>query len=347
MLSLSDTPGPPGPIKIKELTKESALITWDAPEVDGGAPVNNYVIERREASMRAYKTVTSKCSKTSYKITGLAEGMMYYFRVLPENIYGVGEPCETSDVVLVCEVPLPPSKLEVVDVTKSSVSLAWEKPVHDGGSRLIAYIVEACKAGTDKWMKVATLKLTDFEFTIVSLNENEQYLFRVRAVNSRGPGEPKEIVTAVTVQEQRGVYCSSGNSKNNTLSHQMLSLCLNSCLFSFSVMPKIDLSTIPQKMISVLAGKPLELDLPIIGRPLPVCSWFFNDNKVKIQERVKIKSTGKFSKITILNTTIDDSGVYTLEVKNVTGVTTEDIKVVILGKYSFLLKNQPVFITPM
>lgn len=212
LLSLSDTPGPPGPIKMKELTKDSALITWEAPEIDGGAPVNNYVIERREASMRAYKSVTSKCSKTSYKITGLAEGMMYYFRVLPENIYGVGEPCETSDVVLVCEVPLPPAKLEVVDVTKSSVSLAWEKPLHDGGSRIIAYVVEACKAGTDKWMKVTTLKLTDFEFTIVSLNENEQYLFRVRAVNSRGPGEPKEIVTAVAVQEQRGMNCSGCNS---------------------------------------------------------------------------------------------------------------------------------------
>lgn len=206
MNSFSDTPGPAGPIKMKELTKDFAHITWDAPEVDGGAPVNNYIIERREASMRAYKTITSKCSKTSYKITSLTEGMLYYFRVLPENIYGIGEPSETSDVVLVCEVPLPPAKLEVVDVTKSSVSLAWEKPLHDGGSRITGYIVEACKAGTDKWMKVTTLKLTDFEFTIMSLNENEQYFFRVRAVNSRGAGEPKEIVTAVTVQDQRSMY---------------------------------------------------------------------------------------------------------------------------------------------
>lgn len=156
--------------------------------------------------MRAYKTVTSKCSKTSYKITGLLEGIHYYFRVLPENIYGIGEPVETSDAVLVCEVPLPPAKLDIVDITKSSVTLWWEKPKHDGGSRIIGYVVEACKAGTEKWMKVATLKLTDFEYTIEKLNENEQYLFRVRALNSRGISEPKEIVTPVTVQEQRGMY---------------------------------------------------------------------------------------------------------------------------------------------
>lgn len=172
--------------------------------MDGGAPVNNYIIERREASMRAYKTVTSKCSKTSYKIDGLMEGMLYYFRVLPENIYGVGEPCETPDVILACDVPLPPQKLEVIDVTKSTVVLGWEKPEHDGGSRLSGYVIEACKFGTDKWMKVATLKITDFEHTIDKLNENEQYLFRVRAVNSRGASEPKELVAPITVQEQRG-----------------------------------------------------------------------------------------------------------------------------------------------
>lgn len=159
--------------------------------------------------MRAYKTVTSKCSKTTFKIDGLMEGMLYYFRVLPENIYGIGEPRETPDVVLICEVPLPPHKLEVADVTKSSVTLGWEKPEHDGGSRLTGYVIEACKFGTDKWMKVATLKTSDFEHTIEKLNEREQYLFRIRAVNSRGASEPRELVTAVTVQEQRGNILTS------------------------------------------------------------------------------------------------------------------------------------------
>lgn len=97
-------------------------------------------------------------------------------------------------------------------------------------------------------------------------------------------------------------------------------------------MPQVNLSSIPQKMISVLAGKPLELDLPIIGRPPPICSWFFNDNKLKVQERVKIQSTAKFTKLTVLDTTIDDTGEYTLEVKNITGLITEKIKVVILCK---------------
>lgn len=103
------------------------------------------------------------------------------------------------------------------------------------------------------------------------------------------------------------------------------------------VMPVVDLSSIPQKVVNVLAGKTLELDLPIVGRPPPVCAWYFSDNRVKATDRVKIKSTGKFSKLTMSDTTIDDTGDYTLEVKNAVGVTTEVIKVIILCKESFCL----------
>ncbi len=102
-------------------------------------------------------------------------------------------------------------------------------------------------------------------------------------------------------------------------------------------MPMVDFSSIPQKIVNVLAGKTLELDLPIIGRPPPVCSWCFNDNKMKITDRVKIKSTGKFSKLTMSDTSIDDTGDYTLEVKNAVGVITEVIKVIILCKKSSLV----------
>uniref|UniRef100_A0A8C0VUH1 Titin n=1 Tax=Cyanistes caeruleus TaxID=156563 RepID=A0A8C0VUH1_CYACU len=96
-----------------------------------------------------------------------------------------------------------PQKLEVIDTTKTTVTLAWDKPLHDGGSRLTGYVIEASKAGTERWLKVVTLKPTVYEHTIISLNEGEQYLFRVRAQNQKGVSEPREIVTAVTVQDRK------------------------------------------------------------------------------------------------------------------------------------------------
>ena len=105
------------------------------------------------------------------------------------------------------------------------------------------------------------------------------------------------------------------------------------CVF-LPVMPVVDLTSIPQKVVNVLAGKTLELDLPIIGRPPPTCAWFFAGKKMKATDRVKIQSTKTFAKLSVSETTIDDSGEYKLEVKNVVGVITEAIKVVVLCKKS-------------
>lgn len=189
---------------MKDYTRESVVITWDVPSVDGGAHVSNYIVEKREANMKSYKTVTSECRKTLFRITGLEQGAHYFFRVLPENIYGVGEPCETAEAVLVCEVPSVPLDLQIVDVTKSSVTLRWDKPLHDGGSRLTGYNIEACKVGSDRWSTVATTKASVSQFTIPSLMEKDQYLFRVRATNSRGASEPMDTVTPVTIQDIKG-----------------------------------------------------------------------------------------------------------------------------------------------
>lgn len=189
---------------MKDYTKESVVITWDVPSIDGGAHISNYIVEKREANMKSYKTVTTECRKTLFRISGLEEGVHYFFRVLPENIYGVGEPCETAEAVLVCEVPSVPQDLQVVDITKSTVTLHWERPIYDGGSRLTGFVIEACKVGSDRWSIVATVKASAFQHTVQSLTENDQYLFRVRATNSRGASEPMDIVTPITIQEIKG-----------------------------------------------------------------------------------------------------------------------------------------------
>lgn len=163
--------------------------------------------------MKSYKTVTTECKKTLYRITEVEEGTQYFFRVLPENIYGIGEPCEISEPVLVCEVPSVPQDLYVIDITNSTVILGWEKPLHDGGSRLTGFVIEACKTGTDRWMDVAQVKSSVLQHTIGSLNENEQYLFRIRAENSRGISEPRDFMTPVTIQEQKGKIISKNQQE--------------------------------------------------------------------------------------------------------------------------------------
>lgn len=106
-----------------------------------------------------------------------------------------------------------------------------------------------------------------------------------------------------------------------------------------AVMPKIDMTSIPQKIVHVNCGKPIDLNIPIRGRPQPVCSWYFGGVKLKdTLDRIKIDSTSKYIHLVIRETTISDTGDYTLEVKNTIGMATEVIKVIILGKQTFFTK---------
>lgn len=97
--------------------------------------------------------------------------------------------------------------------------------------------------------------------------------------------------------------------------------------------PKIDLTNIPQKIVHVHRGKPIDLNIPIKGKPQPVCSWFFGSVKLKDSlDRIKMDSNGQYTRLVIRETTINDTGNYTLEVKNAVGTAREVIKVIILGK---------------
>ena len=86
-----DKPGKPGQPKVTDLTKDSASLTWDAPEKDGGAEIFNYVVEMKETGDVKWKRVNKdNVPETSYKVDGLKEGREYEFRVTAENKAGQG-----------------------------------------------------------------------------------------------------------------------------------------------------------------------------------------------------------------------------------------------------------------
>ncbi|XP_061483918.1 roundabout homolog 2 isoform X4 [Rhineura floridana] len=98
------------------------------------------------------------------------------------------------------DLPGPPSKPQVMDVTKNSVTLSWQ-PGTPGNLPTNAYIIEAfSQSVSNSWQTVANhVKTTPC--TVRGLRPNTIYLFMVRAINSQGLSDPSTMSDPVRTQD--------------------------------------------------------------------------------------------------------------------------------------------------
>ncbi|KAK0154830.1 Roundabout 2 [Merluccius polli] len=98
------------------------------------------------------------------------------------------------------ELPGPPSKPQVTDVTKNSVSLSWQ-PGLAGASPVSSFVIEAfSQSVSNSWQTVADHVKTT-QFTVKGLRPNTIYLFMVRAVNTQGLSDPSPMSEPVRTQD--------------------------------------------------------------------------------------------------------------------------------------------------
>lgn len=296
-----DTPGPPGALTFKDVTRGALTMMWDAPSNDGGSRIHHYIVDKREASRLAWQEVSTKCSRQMIRVTGLDIGVPYVFRVVAVNQYGQGEPRELTEPVVATEEPAPPKRLDVVDTTSSTASLMWLKPEHDGGSRIRGYIVECRAKGSDHWAvsgETKTLKML-----VEGLIENTEYDFRVKAKNDAGISEPQGTFSSVVIKEPL-------------------------------IEPTADLSSITNQLITCKLSNTFTIDIPISGRPAPKVTWKLEEMKLKETDRILIRTTKERTTLIVRDSKRSDSGKYYLILENAAGVMTFTVTVVVVGRPS-------------
>uniref|UniRef100_A0A8C8H4V1 Roundabout guidance receptor 1 n=1 Tax=Oncorhynchus tshawytscha TaxID=74940 RepID=A0A8C8H4V1_ONCTS len=97
-------------------------------------------------------------------------------------------------------IPSAPSKPDVTDVSRTSVTLSW-KPNPNAGATPTSYVIEAFShASGSSWVTLADHVRTE-TFVLKNLKPGAVYLFLVRAANAYGLSDPSPITDAVRTQD--------------------------------------------------------------------------------------------------------------------------------------------------
>lgn len=87
----------------------------------------------------------------------------------------------------------------------------------------------------------------------------------------------------------------------------------------------------------VPAGSTLVLKVNISGIPSPTVSWLLDDEPLQKSDRISMETNEDFSILTVKNTVLDDTGLYTICAENVVGRAEADFEISVKGK-SFIKK---------
>ena len=107
MLIFLDVPSSPiGPLQVTDVTSQSATLHWNRPENDGGLPLKQFIVERRDAKRLMWvKAGTVQAPTTSTIVNDLLNDSRYVFRVSAENAEGVSLPLEAETSILCRKAP--------------------------------------------------------------------------------------------------------------------------------------------------------------------------------------------------------------------------------------------------
>lgn len=97
---------PVGPVEMCDITEDSVSLKWLPPAYDGGSPITNYIVLKRETTSANWVEVSSAVARCTIKIMKLTTGVEYQFRIRAENRFGISDHIDSPTVT----VNLPYSK---------------------------------------------------------------------------------------------------------------------------------------------------------------------------------------------------------------------------------------------
>jgi hypothetical protein len=204
-------------------------LSWTAPASNGSA-ITDYTVQY-STDNSSWITFTDAISTTaSATVTGLTNGILYYFRVAAKNSAGTGS--YTSSVSNTpSTIPSTPTGLSLVPST-TSITASWLEPAN-GGSAITDYIIQYKRSVDSVWITVSDGVSPNTAFTVTGLLETTAYDIRVAAINANGtspyvsastttltgtqpPSPPRNFVVGIVTPTQIPLSWSPPSTLNGT-----------------------------------------------------------------------------------------------------------------------------------
>ncbi len=280
---------------------EAFQLNWSAPFDDGGSEVTNYIVERAEKGTHNWVKVSSYVTTTYTRVRNLTLNKEYDFRICAENHYGVSEPCLTDEAIKAkypFDPPGPPGNPSELACTTDSISVQWTRPRSDGGSPITGYVVEKRKTAQN-WSRACHQTIDDLMLKVSGLEENEDYEFRVAAVNAAGQGR---------WSQSSPIKCRAAKCA-----------------------PKIT-SDISLRDITVIAGNDMSITVPFVAIPQPKAKWIINGQEVIGDNRISTEVAAHEAYFFNKKAQRSDTGTYNIQLTNSEGSDQAACRVTVVDK---------------
>ena len=189
------TPEPVCYLRMVEKSSDSVTLRWKSFS-SAYQTAEKFIVEKRDKSSLDWNKVGQTKSET-FTVDDLTPNACYLFRVTAVNDAGSSEPVEVTDWVsldISSEVPSKPISISIDEVTQTSVTLSWISPKNSGAKPITGYKIYKMAVNINThWQEVDHIgRAKKLSYTIIDLDHNYEYRFRICAVSDVGVGKPNE-----------------------------------------------------------------------------------------------------------------------------------------------------------
>ena len=186
--------GPPAAPLVPSATADllgSAFLSFDEPEVDGGALISSYTIT---STPGAITSLVAPKDINRAKITGLTPGVTYRFSITATNSQGTSLASPSSEAMLAPNLPDAPSITSLILTGDNSARLHYDQTKFDGGAAISSYKVTITSSG----IVVATRQLSPGVLELTGLPYSTTLSISLSARNIAGSSIASNASNSIT-----------------------------------------------------------------------------------------------------------------------------------------------------